>query len=152
LTGAQASAELAGFGQVFVLAKNSDGVAETLDVDNSELSAPNKAVTRPTGKVARTVTLAYKANKLTGSLISLDDYSCVGKAKVTIFKKAKKPQKIGTVTASAPNLKLTPAPAKFSLKLRKRAKGKFYASAAKTRSKLDGNSCSGARSNTVTGR
>jgi hypothetical protein len=71
---------------------------------------------------------------------------------VTIFKKAKKPQKIGTVTASAPNLKLTPAPAKFSLKLRKRAKGKFYASAAKTRSKLDGNSCSGARSNTVTGR
>src|SRR4029077_20347000 len=57
LTRAQASAELAGFGQVFVLAKNSDDIAETLDVDNAELSPPNVAVTPPTGKVARTITL-----------------------------------------------------------------------------------------------
>ena len=71
---------------------------------------------------------------------------------MTIFKKAKKPEKIGSVTASAPNLKLTPAPAKFSFTLKKRAKGKFYASVAKVTSKLDGNTCVAARSKSVTVR
>jgi hypothetical protein len=152
LTGAEVSAALAGFERMIVLVGNFDGVAETVDVDNAVLSALGVPVTPPAGNIAREITLRHKVHKLTGSLVATDDFSCAGKMKVTIFKKGKKPVKIGTVRASAQVYRgdtVTPA-ATFGFTLKRSAKGKFYASAAKKTSTLDGNSCHAATSKSVT--
>ncbi len=149
LSGAQASAALAGFKAMFVSAGNTENVPEQVNVDNVILSPPDVGQTPPTGKVARTLTLAFKRGKLSGSLVAANDYSCAGKVRLTIFRKAKKPVKVGTVTTSAPDMKKFPAPASFSFKLKKVVKGTYYASAAKATSGLDGNSCVAAKSKSV---
>jgi len=149
VTGAQLSAALAGFESMFVGADNLNSVKETVDVDNAALSPPNVAATPRTGRVARSfLVFASKAHKLTGWFSAPDDYSCAEKTKLTIFEKGKKPVKVGTVTTSSKVLPHYPATT-FSFKLKKSAKGKFYASAAKTTSKLDGNRCAAVTSKSV---
>ena len=151
LTGAQASAALAGFQTIFVYIVGT-GTSDTFGIDNAALSGPQSAGSHPTGHVTREFTLVYKSRKFQGTLIATDDYSCAGKTKVTIFRKAKKPVKVGTVTTSAPNLQKLFGPATFSFKLKKVVKGSYYASAAKAKSGLDGNSCVAAKSKTVKAR
>ncbi len=152
LTGPQASADLAGFEGIVVGAGNLDNVGEVVDVDNATLAGPQAGQTPPTGTVSRALTLTYKAHKLSGALTAADDFSCAAKTKVTIFEKAKKPVKVGTATTSAANQQVQSGPATFTFKLKKSEKGKFYASAGKTTSKLDGNKCRAATSKSVTVR
>ena len=140
LTGPQASAALAGFQAMFVYIKGT-GTIDTFGIDNAALSGPHSAGTAPTGRVTREFTLVYKSRKFQGTLVAADDYSCVGKTKVTIFRKGKKPVKVGIVTTSAPNPQKEFGPATFSFKLKKVVKGTYYASAAKSKSALDGNRC-----------
>lgn len=149
LTGAQASAALAGFDSMFVLVGDTDNSVDNVSLDNAALAGPQTPVTPPTGAVSRKFTLTYSAHKFQGTLAAVNDYSCAGKTKVTIFRKGKKPVKVGTVTTSAPNLQLQSGAAKFSLKLKKVVKGSYYASVKKAKSGLDGNTCSAANSKTV---
>ena len=148
LTGAQASAALAGFQAMFVYIVGS-GTSDTFGIDNAALSGPQSAGSHPTGHVTREFVLAYKSRRFHGTLVAADDYSCAGKTKVTIFRKAKKPVRVGTVTTSAPKQNMLFGPASFSFKLKKVVKGTYYASAAKAKSALDGNSCVAAKSRTV---
>ncbi len=151
LTGAQASAALAGFQAIFVYIAGT-GTSDTFALDNAALSGPQSAGSPPTGHVTREFTLVYKSRKFQGTLVGADDYSCAGKTEVTIFRKAKKPVKVGTVTTSAPNLLKEFGPATFSFKPKKVVEGSYYASAGKTKSGLDGNSCVAAKSKTVKAR
>lgn len=152
LTGAQLRAALAGFDGIFVFAGNVDGVSETVDVDNAQLAGPQAAKTAPTGSVTRKFTLTHSRRTFRGTLTARYDYSCAGNTKVTIYRKAKRPVKVGTARASAPNLKWQDGPATFSFKVKKVVKGSYYASARKAKSGLDGNSCVAAKSKTVKAR
>jgi hypothetical protein len=150
LTGAQVSAALAGFEAMVVFPLDIDSAPDTVNLDNAALAGPQVAVTPPAGKVMRTLTLGpYRRGKITGTIIAGDDYSCAGKETVTIFRKAKKPVKVGTTKTSAPNLQKEDGPATFSFKLKKPVKGSYYASATKATSRLDGNSCNAVTSKTV---
>src|SRR5579863_4025674 len=132
LTGPQTSAALAGFQAMFVYILGS-GTSDTFGIDNAALSGPQSAGSAPTGRVAREFTLVYKSRKFQGTLLAADDYSCAGKTKVTIFRKAKRPVKVGTVRTSAPNLLKEFGPATFSFKPKKVVKGTYYASAGKAK-------------------
>lgn len=149
LTAAQATAALAGFDGMFVFAFDNDNMADSVNLDNASLSGPQTAVAPPTGTVTRRFTLVYKARKFQGMLTAADDYSCAGTTKVTIFRKAKDPVKVGTATTSAPDLREKFGPATFSFKLRNMVEGSYYASATKAKSPLDANACNAARSNAV---
>ena len=150
LTAAQATAALAGFrGIVYAYVFANDNQGDSVNLDNASLSGPQTAVTPPTGRVTRTLTLMHAGRKFEGTLMAGDDYSCAGTMKVTIFRKAKKPVKVGTATTSAPNLRNPYHAAKFSFKLNKLLKGSYYASAGKAQSPLDGNTCNAAHSTSV---
>jgi hypothetical protein len=146
LTGAQVTAALAGFTSMYVAAVNDDGVSETVDVDNARLSGPKTAGTAPTGNIQRWLTLTHTAQKLTGTLLSFDDFSCAGKVNVAIFEKGRK-HKIATVKSRGQVKDRERAT--FSLELKPDAKGTYYASIAKATSKLDGNSCIATKSSPV---
>jgi hypothetical protein len=149
LTVAQATAALAGFDGVYAYVFANDKQADfTVNLDNASLSGPQTAVTPPTGTVTRQFTLMHTGRKFQGTLTASDDYSCAGETKVTIFRKAKKPVKVGTATTSAPNTRKFGS-AKFSFKLKRLVKGSYYASAGKAQSPLDGNTCNAAHSNSV---
>ncbi len=150
LTGPQLTAALAYFGGIVVRAGDYESVAATVDVDNAELSAPQAAVTPPTGAIARVLVLGrYRRGKFRGTLTSALDFSCASKMKVTVFRDARRPVKVGTVTTSVPQLWKHTAPTTFTLKLSAAKKGTYYATAAKTKSALDGNTCSAAKSKNV---
>ena len=152
LTGAQVSAALAGFGGIFVFAGNLDSVSETVDVDNAELAGPEAARTAPTGSVTRRFTLTFSRRTFRGTLTAKNDYSCAGKTKVTIFRKATTPVRVGTTATSGANRKEQFGPATFSLTRKTVVKGTYYASVPKTKSSRDGNTCRAARSKTVSSR
>lgn len=149
LTGAQASAALAGFEAMIVAPSVTNNNSITVGLDNAQLNGPDLAVTPPTGTVARAFTLKYSAHTFKGTLTAPYDFSCASKAKVTIFRKAKKPVKVGTATTSAPNLHMTDGPTTFSFKLKKVVKGSYYASATQVKSSLDGNTCTPVKSKSV---
>jgi hypothetical protein len=148
LTGAQASAALAGF-QAMVVFPYGTGTSDIFGIDNAALSGPQLAETPPTGAVTRAFTLAYKSRTFKGELLAKDDFSCAGRTKVTIFRKAKKPVKAGTATTSAPNLEKEFGPTTFSFKLKKVVRGSYYAAVTKSKSSLDGNRCNAEKSKSV---
>jgi hypothetical protein len=151
LTGPQVSAALAGFRQMFVLPSDFSGGGDTVALDNAALSAPVNPVSPSTGKVTRVLTLGpYRRGTFQGTLVSADDYSCSGKAKVSIveLRKGKAPLKLGTATSSAPNLQKKDGMATFTLKT-KAGKGIYEAVVATARSPLDGNTCFAAKSKSV---
>src|SRR5262249_34691527 len=154
LTAAQASAALAGFDQMFVYTfyNDSSGPSDHFNLDNASLSGPQSPVTPPSSTVTRKFTLIHHRRTFLGTLTAADDFSCAGKTNLTIFRKAKKPVKVGTATTSAPNLRQKVGSAKFSFKLKKVVKGSYYASAMKAKSPLDGNTCNAAHSNSISVR
>jgi hypothetical protein len=147
LNAAQVNAALAGFDAVFVFAGNADSVSETVDVDNAELKGPQVVGSHPTGAIPRYFAFAHKAGTFHGWLGSYYDFSCVGHAQVTIFRKATTPVKVGTTRTRAANKH---GLATFTFTLKTIVKGSYYASAAKVKSSLDGNTCNAAKSTSVT--
>jgi hypothetical protein len=141
LTAAEVRAALVGFAGMSVSAP-AFGPAPTVSLDNASLSGPQTPVTAPIGKVTRTLTLRRRGGVFRGTIVAADDYSCAKTMKVTIFRKAKKPARTGTATTDDP-----PNGESASFTLDKRVvKGSYYASVTKTKSPLDGNTCSLARS------
>jgi hypothetical protein len=132
-----------------VISPNADP-GPPLSVDNASLAGPQTPVTAPTGAVTRQLTFGRWVDSgprwFQGKIISADDYSCIaGTTKVTIFREAKKPVKVGTTTTTS----LPPGSASFWLKLKKNVKGSYYASVTRSESPLDGNICKAARSKGV---
>jgi len=154
-TAAQLRAALVGFAGVEVISPNNDPGPD-LSVDNASLSGPQTPVTAPTGTATRSLTLRYVGgaylhhvyvrHRFLGRIGSLDDFSCLGPMKVTIFRNAKKPVEVGTATTRTTT---RPAWESFSFKLKTVVKGSYYASVTNSESPLDGNTCDAARSKGV---
>jgi hypothetical protein len=132
-----------------VIPNDTDNNPDTVSLDNAMLAGPDVAVTPPVGKVTRVLTLGRSRwGKFLGVLIAEGDYSCAANAKVSVFevRKGKAPLKVGTV---APRVKpFVGGTATFSLKVKAGA-GRYYATVAKAKSSLDGNTCSAAKSRSV---
>jgi hypothetical protein len=150
LTPAQATAALAGSDGMFAYVFDSDNGADTVNLDNASLAGPLTPVAAPSGTVTRKFMFTHTERKLVGTLTAPYDFSCAGKTRVTIFRKAKRPVKVATTTTSAPNRRNALGPATFSFKLKRTATGSYYASVVRATSSLDGNACSAAHSNRVT--
>jgi hypothetical protein len=150
LTPAQASAALAGFASMFVHVINHDVGAYNVSLDNASLSGPQSPVTAPTGTLVRQLRMSTNAlsnggREVWGTLMAPDDYSCAGKMKVTIFRRADATVKVATAITSAQ----VGDAASFSVTVRNIRHAFYYASVVSSESPLDGNTCYVTRSKGV---